>query len=199
MDADTTEFLAQFTPRLATALAEAITHDAADLDSPLIAAAITTADANLSFAFVACTRARQQEIQAMYTELLPELVADGDNSWWPDEWGFELEGPGGATDGSLTQLRSEWNAFHDRQTEKAQAEGTFDEFRAEWDERSLAALIAALDAPEVRSAFDEIGSNPVLVVTETDGGKDKAWGAFQILNADRDDDDFHAGADYWRP
>ena len=199
MDAQLEKHFSTWTPRLAKALADAIDHNAPEFDEPIIAAGIAAADANLSFAFVACTRARQQEIQAMYKELLPELVADGDSSWWPDEWGFELEGPDGTPDGSLARLLSEWDAFHDRQAEKAQAEGTFDEFRAEWDERSLAALIAALDAPEVRTAFAEIGSNPVLVVTETDGGKDKAWGAFQILNADRDDEDFHAGADYWRP
>lgn len=58
----------------------------------------------------------------------------------------------------------------------------------EWIAGSDRALVAALGSDLVRQAFASHGADPVLVVTETDGGAARALAAFDAVNSHRDDE-----------
>ncbi len=201
MDETTTLFLAAFPDRFGAAIAEAIRHEAPRFEgSPLIGAAITTADWHTVPALQVCTEQRFQEILQEYRE--SPVFSDDDRPSdvslrsWPDEWDW-------CPEGSLTgpeSLRGLSNAF------TAHYEDRYDEldedqreaFQEQWLEGGFRALVASLGHPLVREVFVELDADPLLVVTDTDGGRDLALRSFEELNAGRDDERYLESLEYWR-
>ncbi|GAB3706005.1 DUF4303 domain-containing protein [Mariniluteicoccus flavus] len=191
--AQLTEFFDDWTPRYAAALADAVRAEKASIGSQKVyVAAITVADGNQVPALNLCTVEHFAELTADIDE------ADEDETreyyrWWPDEWGWEADLAAGTT-----QLANELYAFVSAHgidpDEGADAAATWSK---EWLDASTDALCTALGSAEVREAFKELGADPVLYVTETDGGADRALETFERLNVGRDDKAVRDARAFW--
>lgn len=177
------DFLEDWSRRWSEALAVAVDGLPAEITGGRIyAAALTVADGNTVPGLVVQTGSRLAEV------LEDGIDDDPEESryyrWWPDETGVDVEDD---ALGALSTALGDWAETHSECTGELDEGGELSSWRDEWIVASDRALIAALGSDPVRQAFARLGADPVLVVTETDGGAERALGALDALNSHRDD------------
>lgn len=158
--------------------------------SSLTSVAIKTADMHTVPCLSVCTERRLAEVQAEYQRLGFE-PDDPSLRFFPDEWDWDLDGSG--------KFNSIAHAFEQQYEDGLGALPRDDQndFRDWWLEAGRQTLVASLGHPSVREVFTQLGCNPILVVTETDGGWDMTLRSFKELNAGRDDEPYQAALAYW--
>lgn len=189
---DIADFLTDWGRRWSDAIAAAVRDLPADVVTGRIyGAAITVADGNTVPGLYVHTESHLAEIADPDT--------DPDNArhyrWWPDESGLDF------TTDALSALSVElgdWAIAHPRSTSGRGDGENHWIWSREWIAQSDRALILAIGAEPVRQAFAAFGADPVLSVTETDGGASRALAAFEALNSHRDDDLARDARAFWQ-
>ncbi|WP_134321993.1 DUF4303 domain-containing protein [Cumulibacter soli] len=185
-------FLDDWGRRWVDAIAAAVGTLPADVTTGRIyGAAITVADGNTAPGLLVQTESRLAAI------LDPEADAEDASyyRWWPDESGLEV------TNHSLATLSAElddWVATHPQATTKVDEDSDLQRWRNGWIAASGRALVEALGSDLVRQAFARHGADPILVLTETDGGAARALAAFDALNGHRGDELVHDAREFWQ-
>ncbi|MFD5826626.1 hypothetical protein [Lentzea sp. NPDC060358] len=174
------DFLDDWGRRWAEAIAAAVGALPADVTAGRIyGAAVTVADGNTVPGLLVQTESRLAAI----TDPEADPATARYYRWWPDESGLEV------TDDALAALSSELGAWAEAHPQVTTEPGEdFLLWSEGWVVNSDRALVAAMGSSSVRQAFASHELDPVLVVTETDGGASRALAAFDALNSDRDDD-----------
>lgn len=181
-------FLDDWGRRWEAALAVAVGSLPADVVAGgIYAAAVTVADGNTVPALLVHTEARLAEVT--------DAASDPEEApyfrWWPDESGVETDSDELA---ALAAELGEWAEAHPDFSADPEVEFA-------WSDRWIAAtdrtLIRALGSDAVRRAFAAVGADPLLVVTETDGGEARASDAFDALNGHRDDAPAREARAFW--